>query len=117
MLTKRPRMAAGEISAMYIGETTEASPMATPATMRKALNSVMLRGRAVPTAAIANSNAASEERLLASPPVTDGPGEERRENAANLRAANREAHLVGTQGKLLLKENDGARNHRQIVAK
>ena len=33
--TKRPRLSAGEISAMYIGDTTEAPPTAKPPRKRK----------------------------------------------------------------------------------
>jgi hypothetical protein len=39
-LTSRPRISAGLISAMYSGETFDASPMATPPTMRHEMNAM-----------------------------------------------------------------------------
>ena len=47
--TSRPRMAAGAISAMYMGERFEARPMATPPRMRQATKTVKLGASAVPT--------------------------------------------------------------------
>ena len=50
IVTRKPRIRAGEISAMYMGDTTEANPTPTPPRMRKALNWVMFEGKAEPIA-------------------------------------------------------------------
>src|ERR1017187_10028178 len=43
-------MRGGDISAMYMGETTEARPTPTPPMIRKALNSIMFEGNDEPIA-------------------------------------------------------------------
>jgi hypothetical protein len=48
--TSRPRSAAGEISAMYMGDTTEAPPTPMPPTKRKSSMDHQSHARAVPTA-------------------------------------------------------------------
>ena len=48
--TNRPRAAAGDISAMYIGETTEAPPIARPPRKRKARKDAQFQGNALPKA-------------------------------------------------------------------
>ncbi len=48
--TSRPRTLAGEISAMYSGETTEAPPTASPPRARKARNEYQSHARALPRA-------------------------------------------------------------------
>ena len=49
--TSRPRNRAGEISAMYSGETTDAPPTATPPRKRKARNEYQSHARALPSEA------------------------------------------------------------------
>src|SRR5580658_9284694 len=46
--TSRPRAAAGDISAMYIGETTEAPPIARPPKKRKKRKEPQFQGNALP---------------------------------------------------------------------
>ena len=48
--TNRPLSGAGEISAMYIGETTEVPPTPRPPRKRKTRNEVQLQARALPIA-------------------------------------------------------------------
>ena len=48
--TSRPRNRAGEISAMYRGETTDAPPTASPPRNRKARNEYQSQARALPSA-------------------------------------------------------------------
>ena len=48
--TSRPRRRAGEISAMYIGETTEAAPTPSPPRKRKTRKEYQPQARALPTA-------------------------------------------------------------------
>ena len=62
--TMRPRIRAGEISAMYMGEVIEAAPMPSPPMMRKKTNSVKLRGKAVPKAETRNSTAETSSTRL-----------------------------------------------------
>ena len=52
--TMRPRIRAGLISAMYMGLVIDAAPTPTPPTMRKTMNSVRVRGIAVPMAETRN---------------------------------------------------------------
>ena len=56
--TIRPRIGAGEISAMYIGELIEAAPTPMPPSKRKATNQNNVGGSAVPMAETRNSTAA-----------------------------------------------------------
>ena len=51
-------MWAGAISAMYIGDTIAARPIAKPPTMRQAMKSQIVMGKAEPRPAIRNSTAA-----------------------------------------------------------
>ncbi len=48
--TRRPRRRAGEISAMYIGETTDAAPTPRPPRKRKARKDDQLQATALPMA-------------------------------------------------------------------
>ncbi len=48
--TRRPRSLAGEISAMYIGETTEAPPTPIPPKKRNSRNEYQSQANALPTA-------------------------------------------------------------------
>ena len=48
--TRRPRYRAGDISAMYIGETTEAPPTAMPPMKRKNMNEYQSQANPLPTA-------------------------------------------------------------------
>lgn len=50
--TKRPRQCDGEISAIYIGPTTDEAPTANPPTKRKNMNEYQLTITALPTAEI-----------------------------------------------------------------
>ena len=64
-LTSRPRMRGGEISAIYNGESVEASPMARPPTRRAITNCVRSRGSAAAIdEAVNNAAAASSTRFL-----------------------------------------------------
>ena len=47
--TRRPRISAGATSAMYIGERLEASPMATPPSIRQRTKMAKLGARALPS--------------------------------------------------------------------
>ena len=58
MDTSLPRISVGAISAMYMGETFEASPIPIPPTMRATINGVKLCESAVKMADIVNSTAA-----------------------------------------------------------
>jgi hypothetical protein len=55
----RPRIAAGDTSAMYAGAITLAAPMASPPTMRQSVRSHEPTASAEPIALIANSAAAT----------------------------------------------------------
>ena len=61
MATSRPRYAAGEISAMYIGETTEAPPIARPPMNRKNRNEAQFHGNAQPSAETKYSTAIDDQ--------------------------------------------------------
>jgi|GEM_PF-3035409 len=50
--TKRPRQCDGEISAIYIGPTTDEAPTASPPRKRKNMNEYQLTITALPTAEI-----------------------------------------------------------------
>ena len=48
--TSRPRIRAGDISAMYIGDTTDAPPIPIPPMKRKNKRECQSHGKALPTA-------------------------------------------------------------------
>jgi hypothetical protein len=64
METMRPRMRAGEISAMYIGEVIDAAPTPTPPMTRKTTKVAKLGGNAVPMADARNMTAAMSRTFL-----------------------------------------------------
>jgi len=77
-VTSRPRSRGGDSSAMYIGEVIAARPTPTPPTARQTLNSVIVRGRAVPIAeamkqTAATASVARRPILSASHIPTSGP--------------------------------------------
>src|ERR1017187_1409334 len=55
--TSKPRRLAGAISVIYIGQTTDAPPTATPPSQRKKSSAYQFHARAQPSAAITNSTA------------------------------------------------------------
>ena len=76
--TSLPRISAGAISAMYMGERLEARPMPTPPTMRKTTKTVKSGARAVQTAeTVKNAPARMRSRLRPKrserPPETSAP--------------------------------------------
>ena len=77
-LTIRPRISAGLTSAMYMGESAEATPMPTPPTKRAMLNNMKSLNSPVATADTVNSTAATISRglrpyLSAAAPATMAP--------------------------------------------
>lgn len=62
--TMRPRIRAGVISAMYIGDASEATPTPTPPRMRNTTKTQNRCGNAVPTAEARNSTPASTSVFL-----------------------------------------------------
>ncbi len=91
--TIRPRIRAGEISAMYIGEVIEAAPIAKPPRMRKTTNIVTLCGSAVPTAETRKNNAGQDQHLLPPQPVAQEAGHRRPCRAAQKHARRGPARL------------------------
>ncbi len=76
--TRRPRKRAGANSAIYIGDTVEASPTPIPPTNRQTLKSIMPRASALPMAdamnrAADNSNALLRPKRSASQTPANGP--------------------------------------------
>ena len=57
--TRRPRMRAGAISAMYIGDRLEASPMAVPPSIRQATKTVNVGARPLPIEVTMKTRAAT----------------------------------------------------------
>ena len=57
--TRRPRIPAGDISAIYIGESIEATPTASPPINRAKINSKNVLGRAERIADMAKNRAAA----------------------------------------------------------
>ena len=55
--TSKPRRLAGAISVIYMGQTTEAPPTATPPSQRKKSNAYQFQASAQPNAAMTNSTA------------------------------------------------------------
>ena len=55
--TSRPRDCGGAISAIYIGETTEAPPMASPPIKRKRISEIQSQAKPQPTAETKKSTA------------------------------------------------------------
>ena len=77
-LTRRPRMLAGDTSAMYMGESADATPMPMPPMKRATLNSVKSSNKPVITALTVNITAAEMSRgfrpyLSAKAPATIAP--------------------------------------------
>ena len=68
--TRRPRIRAGAISAIYMGDVIEAAPTPTPPSMRKTTNQDRLGGIADPIAETRNMAAHADQHLLAPEPVT-----------------------------------------------
>ena len=76
--TRRPRQAAGAISAMYIGERFEARPIASPPITRQTLKAKNESTKAVPIEETRNSAAANTKshlrpRRSLSPPQSTAP--------------------------------------------
>ena len=57
METSRPRICAGATSAIYIGDKFDASPMATPPSIRQKMKMEKLPASALPSEVTAKSNA------------------------------------------------------------
>src|SRR5579859_3246264 len=64
MATNLPRIPAGATSAMYMGERLEASPIATPPSIRHAIKTVKEPDSALPREVTANSNAEASSKPL-----------------------------------------------------
>ena len=78
-----PRSLAGEISAMYSGESIDAMPMPVPPTSRAATRCHGSRGMADPIAQSVNSTADKEQDLLAAEAVAQRAGNRRADQAAD----------------------------------
>ena len=75
MVTSRPRTAAGAISAMYMGERFEASPMAMPPAIRQRLKAVNESTSAVPSDETTKTNAGEDQQPLAAEAVAEAARE------------------------------------------
>ncbi len=81
METNLPRICAGAISAMYIGDKLEASPIATPPKMRQLIKIVKLLANALPRDVTAKINAATinnrlRPNLSLKPPAASAPNKQ-----------------------------------------
>ena len=77
MATSKPRLAAGAISEMYIGEMFEARPMLTPPRIRQATKAGKLWAIAMPREEIDEVRRGHDEEWFAPEPVTEGAGSQR----------------------------------------
>ena len=84
--TNLPRTAAGETSAMYMGEMFEARPMPTPPRSRKTTNHAKRSASAVPMPVARKSSAGKDQQPLAAEAVGQSAGDHRPEQTAHQRA-------------------------------
>jgi len=97
MATSFPRIRAGEISAMYMGERFDASPIATPPSIRQTTNIVKVLASAFPSEVTAKSIPAAissrfRPKASLSAPATKAPA--RQPTSAQLFAQTTCASLV-----------------------